>query len=154
MKATVMTTGPGVIIATATASRNCCSLSQWNLFTTPPCKNGTIASPLPKTKEPASAKYHAIVTSTPVPATPWIPEEHPRQERCSSAWTVPFGSSPDEHRDDTRRQKEPNDLRFGPGVATPLMAKMVQRSVSFERVSLTSLTTLRAMMAMTAAPMP
>ena len=28
MKATVMTTGPGVIIATATASRNCWSLSQ------------------------------------------------------------------------------------------------------------------------------
>ena len=29
MKPTVMTTGPGVIIATATASTNCRSLSQW-----------------------------------------------------------------------------------------------------------------------------
>ena len=56
MKATVMTTGPGVIIATATASRNWRSLSQWNWFTTPPCRNGTIASPLPNTKAPASAK--------------------------------------------------------------------------------------------------
>jgi hypothetical protein len=29
MKATVMTTGPGVIMATATASRNWRSFSQW-----------------------------------------------------------------------------------------------------------------------------
>ena len=56
MNATVMTTGPGVIMATATASRNCRSLSQWNSFTTPPWRNGTMARPLPKTKAPASAK--------------------------------------------------------------------------------------------------
>src|SRR5213592_2948141 len=36
MNATVITTGPGVIIETATASRNCRSVSQWNCSTTPP----------------------------------------------------------------------------------------------------------------------
>jgi hypothetical protein len=36
MNAVVMTTGPGVIIATATASRNCRSVSQWKRSTTPP----------------------------------------------------------------------------------------------------------------------
>ncbi len=56
MNATVITTGPGVIIAMATASRNCRSVSQWNRFTTPPCRKGTMASPLPNTKEPASVK--------------------------------------------------------------------------------------------------
>src|SRR3954451_5416709 len=59
MNATVMTTGPGVIIATATASRNWRSVSQWYWLTTPPWRNGTMASPLPKTKAPASAKYSA-----------------------------------------------------------------------------------------------
>jgi hypothetical protein len=56
MKATVMTTGPGVIMATATASRNCRSVSQWYCPTTPPCRKGTMARPLPKTKVPAAAK--------------------------------------------------------------------------------------------------
>jgi hypothetical protein len=36
MNPDVMTTGPGVIIATATASRNCRSSSQWKPWTTPP----------------------------------------------------------------------------------------------------------------------
>src|SRR6266542_3323098 len=56
MKATVITTGPGVIIATATASRNWRSVSQWCSCTTPPYRNGTIASPLPNTNAPAFAK--------------------------------------------------------------------------------------------------
>src|SRR2546428_13162854 len=73
MNATVMTTGPGVIIATATASRNCRSLSQWKSSTTPPCRKGTIASPLPKTNAPASVKYQAIRQSSPSPG-PRIPE--------------------------------------------------------------------------------
>src|SRR6267142_2781900 len=51
MKATVITTGPGVIMATATASRNCVSVSQWCSWTTPPCRNGTIARPLPNTNK-------------------------------------------------------------------------------------------------------
>src|SRR5258708_5790522 len=63
MNPTVITTGPGVIIATATASRNCCSLSQPYSFTTPPYKKGTMASPLPKTKAPAFVKNQAISQS-------------------------------------------------------------------------------------------
>src|SRR5215207_6526128 len=74
MNATVMTTGPGVIIATATASRNSWSVSQWNWVTTPPCRNGTIASPLPKTKAPASAKYQPMVSSVAVDAGPASPD--------------------------------------------------------------------------------
>src|SRR4051794_8258046 len=64
MNPTVMTTGPGVIIATATASTNCRSVSQWWSLTTPPYRNGTMASPLPKTNAPASPKKTAICTST------------------------------------------------------------------------------------------
>jgi len=47
---------PGVIMATATASRNCRSVSHRRSLTTAPCRNGTIARPLPKTNAPASAK--------------------------------------------------------------------------------------------------
>src|SRR5688500_18344345 len=63
MKPTVITTGPGVIIATATASRNCRSSSQPYRWTTPACRKGTMARPLPKTKAPASVKYAAILRS-------------------------------------------------------------------------------------------
>ena len=69
MKTTVMTTGPGVIIATATASMNCCSLSQPNCWTTPWCRNGTIARPLPNTKAPALVKNARICSSTWWPPT-------------------------------------------------------------------------------------
>ena len=70
MNATVMTTGPGVIIATATASRNCRSVSQWNSFTTPPWRNGTMARPLPNTNAPANAKYVRIFHSIGPDAAP------------------------------------------------------------------------------------
>src|SRR2546428_683125 len=70
MNATVITTGPGVIIETATASMNCRSVSQWNWRTTPPYRNGTIASPLPNTKRLAPAKYVRIFQSTPTDAGP------------------------------------------------------------------------------------
>src|SRR5206468_5567648 len=73
MNATVITTGPGVIMATATASRNCRSLSQWKCSTTPPRRKGTIASPLPNTKTPASPKYPAIRRTAGHDATPWTP---------------------------------------------------------------------------------
>ncbi len=53
MKPVVMTTGPGVIMATATASTNWRSVSQAYSLTTPPYRNGTMARPLPKTKLPA-----------------------------------------------------------------------------------------------------
>src|SRR6185312_5972699 len=65
MNPVVMTTGPGVIMATATASTNCCSLSQWYSFTTPPYKKGTMAKPLPNTKAPAFVKNQAICQSLP-----------------------------------------------------------------------------------------
>src|SRR5512140_864754 len=64
MNPTVITTGPGVIIATATASTNWRSVSQWYSLTTPPYRNGTIARPLPKTNAPASAKKTPICHST------------------------------------------------------------------------------------------
>src|SRR5690606_3890802 len=47
----------------ATASTNCCSVSQPNSFTTPPYKKGTIARPLPKTNAPAFVKNQAICHS-------------------------------------------------------------------------------------------
>src|SRR5690349_16549335 len=77
MNATVITTGPGVIMATATASRNWRSSSQWKCSTTPPRRNGTIASPLPNTKTPASPKYAAIRATTGHETTPWTPASNP-----------------------------------------------------------------------------
>src|SRR4051812_928793 len=47
-------------MATATASINSCSVSQWYSVTTPPCKKGTMAKPLPNTKAPALVKNQAI----------------------------------------------------------------------------------------------
>src|SRR6266704_2671266 len=86
MNATVITTGPGVIIETATASRNCRSVSQWNCSTTPPCRNGTIASPLPKTNNPAAAKYQNTLQMTPTDAVPASPDtSHPGHGATSSA---------------------------------------------------------------------
>src|SRR5919112_1459687 len=55
MKATVITTGPGVIMETATASRNWRSVNHAYSVTTPPCRNGTTARPLPK---PAPDQNH------------------------------------------------------------------------------------------------
>src|SRR5256886_9366601 len=77
MNATVITTGPGVIIDTATASMNCRSVSQWNCCTTPPYRNGTIASPLPNTNRLAPAKYARIFHSTPTDAGPARPVASP-----------------------------------------------------------------------------
>src|SRR3954468_19782079 len=73
MKPTVITTGPGVIIATATASTNCWSFSQPYSFTTPPYKNGTIAKPLPKTNAPAFVKKYAICHSRSLLPSPDAP---------------------------------------------------------------------------------
>src|SRR5689334_11189979 len=63
MNATVITTGPGVIMATATASKNCRTVSPWKRVTTPTWRRGTIGRPLPNTNAPASAKYQPIVVS-------------------------------------------------------------------------------------------
>ena len=40
----------------------------------PPCKKGTIASPLPKTNVPAHAKYKTILSNVPLDAAPCSPE--------------------------------------------------------------------------------
>src|SRR3990172_6045827 len=63
MNPTVITTGPGVTIATATASRNSWSFSQPYSFTTPLYRNGTMASPLPNTNAPALVKNSRICPS-------------------------------------------------------------------------------------------
>src|SRR5215467_7088110 len=70
MKPDVITTGPGVIIATATASTNWRSVSQWWPCTTPPYKKGMMASPLPKTKAPAKTKKVKMAHRVPPAAAP------------------------------------------------------------------------------------
>src|SRR6185369_2509323 len=85
MNATVMTTGPGVIIATATASRNCRSVSHPRSLTTAPCRNGTMASPLPNTNVPASAKQDAMRQRTDAGASPCTPVSSHGQGTSTSA---------------------------------------------------------------------
>src|SRR5713226_4129023 len=68
MKTAVITTGPGVIRPTATASRNCRSVSQWLSRTTPCLRNGTIARPLPKMKAPAFRKKRNSANRVEAPA--------------------------------------------------------------------------------------
>src|SRR5437870_2419601 len=117
MNATVITTGPGVIMETATASMNWRSVSQWNCWTTPPYRNGTIASPLPKTNNAAPAKYARIFHSTPTEARPPRPVASPGAAGRSASAGVAgpvcrprsiIGTSP-------HRRKTQNDLRLGPG---------------------------------------
>src|SRR5215203_869679 len=52
-------------MATATASINSCSVSHWYSVTTPLCRKGTIAKPLPNTNAPALVKNHAIFPKVP-----------------------------------------------------------------------------------------
>src|SRR5262245_38332868 len=96
MKPTVITTGPGVIIATATASTNCRSVNHWLCVTTPPHRKGTIAKPLPNTNAPASPKNTAILVSTgqsTVVATAHAVEKwSPNPPSPSNAGVLPFGS--------------------------------------------------------------
>src|SRR2546425_2230470 len=118
MNATVITTGPGVIIETATASMNWRSVSQWNCWTTPPYRNGTIASPLPNTNSPAPAKYARIFHSTPTDAGPprrpvASPGAPGRSASAGVAGAVcrhrsTIGTSP-------HNEEDPDDLRLGPG---------------------------------------
>src|SRR5438128_6332210 len=113
MNATVITTGPGVIIDTATASMNCRSVSQWNCCTTPPYRNGTIASPLPNTNRLAPAKYARIFHSTPTDAGPARPVASPGAAgRNASRSSLP---SAEQHRHQPAHQEDPDDLGLGPG---------------------------------------
>src|SRR5216117_2757035 len=52
----VMTTGPGLSMPIATATRNCRSSSQPVWWTRPVSRNGTITSPLPNVSDPAFRK--------------------------------------------------------------------------------------------------
>ncbi len=153
MNATVMTTGPGVIIATATASRNCRSVSQPNSFTTPPCRKGTIASPLPKTNAPASVKYQAIFQSTEPSAGPCNPVRRSGQGN-TAAVTLPAGG---------RAAIAPRTpaTRNTPTISVSVIAvtsaeapKNTHRSFAFPIVAFASFHALRAMIPMTAAPIP
>src|SRR5436190_23619531 len=59
----MITTGPGLIRPIATASTNCCSVSQWWLSTSPWWRKGTIARPDPNVKAPAFRKKSPIEPS-------------------------------------------------------------------------------------------
>ena len=52
----VMTTGPGLIMPIATATRNCRSSSQPVCCTSPFSRKGTMTKPLPKVRDPALRK--------------------------------------------------------------------------------------------------
>ena len=117
MNATVITTGPGVIMATATASRNCRSSSQRNSWTTPAWRNGTIARPLPKTNAPASVKYQAILHKVAADAGgPSSPARIPGTKPTESAVRVVAARSraPGEDGERPRPHEDPDDLRLRP----------------------------------------
>src|SRR6266851_2800563 len=146
--------GPVLIIATATASRNCRSSSQWKSLTTPPCRKGTIARPLPNTTAPAPVKNQRIFNRTGMVAGPSRPAsshcvgkiarvEAPRQNGVRTS----MATTPES------RKTHTISLSVQP-VTSALMAKIAHRSQSRARVILTSFTALRAMIAMTAAPIP
>ncbi len=152
MKATVITTGPGVIIAIAIASRNCRSFSQPSSSTTPPWRKGTIASPLPKTNAPAPVKNHAIFASTGQSARPYSPlvsqgataiaaaVEEPRARAAITTAPAP--------------RKSATSSRPVKPVTAASTANTAQSSLSFPRVRRSSLTTLRAISTSTAPPTP
>src|SRR5215813_2668986 len=154
MKATVMTTGPGVIIATATASRNCRSVSQWYLSTTPPCRNGTMASPLPNTNNAALAKYARIVTNEVAVAEPAAVGRRTGKSvdtfdgaTCGNPNRAITGTTPLAMNNQTTSV-------CVQAVTTTLMLKRTQSRRSRPRVVRTSLRALLAMIAITAAPTP
>src|SRR5712692_77141 len=155
MNATVITTGPGVIIDTATASRNCRSVSQWKCCTTPPWRYGTIARPLPKTNRPAPAKYPRIVPSRPTDGS-----AGPAARSSASDADLLPPPAPPRGAVRTRTGTRP-DARNTQTISVPvhavtpaLSANNAQRNRSRPSVIRTSLIALRAMTAITAAPTP
>src|SRR6267143_1430735 len=113
-KATVITTGPGVIIATATASRNCRSSSQWKSFTTPPCRKGTMASPLPNTTEPAIVKNQRIFRRTGIVAGAQTGEQKGRRHQDGRGARARKRRA-HQHHGDPRGQEDPEHLLLRPG---------------------------------------
>src|SRR6266699_5770899 len=157
MNATVITTGPGVIIETATASRNCRSVSQWNCSTTPPWRKGTIASPLPNTNSPAAAKYANTSQSTPTDAAPVRPDvSHAGHGAMSSALPGSDGRTrarPSRGMSPEATKSQMISLAVQ-AVTARLTAKSPQSSRSRPSVVRASRAALHAIIAMTAAPMP
>ena len=116
-----------------------------------------MARPLPKTTAPADVKNQRIFHRTGPVAAP----SSPANNQCGGAMSI---AAP-------RRRSQPGGVRttiaaIPPArkiqriscsvhpVTTPLTAKMTHNSRSRPSVSFTSLVALRAMIAMTAAPMP
>ena len=155
MKATVMTTGPGVIIATATASRNWRSESQCSWFTTPPWRKGTIASPLPNTNAPAFAKNTQIVESVAGVAGPPRPLTSHGRGRQNAAVVATAGRRPRASSAATpEAMKSHTSSDSVQPVTSAFTTNSIQSSGSPATVERVSLYALRAMIAITAAPTP
>src|SRR5438552_1172207 len=126
MNAAVITTGPGVIIATATESTNWRSVSQWNFATTQKYKIRTIANTLQTTTTNMDeVARHGIRGGalTNIAITPHSKKSH----------TI-------------------SDLVQAVVIASAV--KIAHRSQSLPTVPRTSLIALRTMIAITAAPIP
>ena len=112
-----------------------------------------MASPLPKTNAPASAKYQAMRQSSPTPG-PRIPEKS--QVGTSSADKVAGDGRHAFARSATNPQPKKiqmNSFSVQP-VTIALTANKAMRTGSLPTVDRASFQALRAMMAMTAAPIP
>src|ERR1051326_3862731 len=99
MNAAVITTGPGVSMATAIASRNCRSVSQRCSVTTPEYRKGTMARPLPNTKVPALAKYHSSWGSSATEPAPDPPGEPGQADQPQDLPGLPDRRSRDDEGD-------------------------------------------------------
>src|SRR5688500_17392211 len=116
-----------------------------------------MASPLPKTNAPASAKYHAIVHNVPPVAAPARPVIAQSGSGDTANIVLPapnFGGALMR----TVRMPQPRKIQTisdsVQAVTRPLTPKIDQSNQSFDSVIFPSFHTLRAMMAMTAAPIP
>ena len=158
MKATVMTTGPGVIIATATASRNCRSVSQWKLVDDPAVKERDDRQAAAEDERARLGEVERdLPSSGQLTAGAGDRRRRPRRSDAErQERREPRGRAPAHQ----QRQRRP----------TPRKSQTISDSVQavddgadreerpqqpiLPSVSFTSLSALRAMIAMTAAPMP
>ena len=163
MNTTVITTGPGVIIATATASTNCCSLSHPNCCTTPWWRNGTMARPLPNTKAPALVKNARICRSGCWPPTLTLANHRSTTITIARVTAPPISAIVASRRPGRVRANTMTSPAITKNSASSARAhtvrrasapKIVHRSGSRLFVERASLYAAIAMMAITAAPMP
>src|SRR6266496_3447736 len=146
-----------IVTMTAGASRNWRSVSQRNCSTTPPWRNGTIASPLPNTNSPAAAKYQNTFQSTPTDTAPVRPDvSHAGHGATSSALVGIAGrararESRGTNPDATNTQMISVAVQ---AVTMRLTANSPHSSGSCPSVARASFAALRAMIAITAAPTP